>query len=486
MAKADLRLSSQVDANGKSQVIVKLNISRSQRPCFKSGVFIRPDWFKPIKETKRGFVYGIVPPRKGRLNLWDVHEAEDAKANLEAYISRLTAVCNVLDNKKCAKKEAIDEALSLTADLQVGQITFERIEEARKNKKEDEAKSAIKDKSFFAIMELFLHKKQFSYDQTKGYRVLMRTLARYQEFINTTDNDRKDWKLGIDTMTKEDVEDFCDYLRNEKALSEEYPAIFEKLLAQYPVDIKTVRKSPHLSDRGENTIKKLEKKLKAFFSWLIKNEYTTNDPFKNITIKSERYGTPYFLSLEERNIIADWDLSTNKHLETQRDIFIFQCLIGCRVGDLIHMKTSNLIGDEIQYIARKTKDKTPVTVEVPLNRRAMALVEKYKGVDKKGRLFPFISPQKYNEAIKEILTICGIHRVVTILNPTTGQEEQRPLNEIASSHMARRTFIGNLYKKVQDPNLIGSMSGHAEGSRAFARYRDIDKKMKKETVNLLD
>ncbi|MGI6243411.1 MAG: site-specific integrase [Prevotella sp.] len=486
MAKADLRLSSRVDANGKSQVIVKLTISRSQRPCFKSGVFVRPEWFKPVQETKRGKVYGIVPPRKGRFNLIEVQEANEAKANLEAYISRLSAVCNVLVGKGRATKEAIEEALSLTAGMQTRQITFERIEEARKTKEEDEAKRAIKDKSFFAIMELFLEKKQFSYDQTKGYRVLMRTLARYQEFVNITDKDRKGFELGIDTMTKEDVEDFCDYLRNEKALSEEYPSIFEKLLSQYPVDIKTVRKSPRLSDRGENTIKKLEKKLKAFFSWLIKNEYTKNDPFKNITIKSEKYGTPYFLTLDERNTIADWDFSTNRHLETQRDIFIFQCLIGCRVGDLIRMKNSNLVGDEIQYIARKTKDKTPVTVEVPLNRRAMALVEKYKGMDKKGRLFPFISPQKYNEAIKEILTICGIHRVVTILNPTTGQEEQRPLNEIASSHMARRTFIGNLYKKVQDPNLIGSMSGHAEGSRAFARYRDIDKKMKKETVNLLD
>lgn len=140
---------------------------------FQEWWFVRPEWFKPIQETKRGFVYGIVPPRKGRLNLLEVHEAEDAKANLEAYISRLTAVCNVLDNKKCATKEAIDEALPLIADLQVGQITFERIEEARKTKEEDEAKRAIKDKSFFAIMELFLQKKQFSYDQTKGYRVLM-------------------------------------------------------------------------------------------------------------------------------------------------------------------------------------------------------------------------------------------------------------------------------------------------------------------------
>lgn len=476
MAKTELRLSSVKDANGKSQVIVRMYVNRSHRPCFKSGVFVCQEWFKDGE---------ITVPKKGRLNLLEVQEAKATKAKLEAFISRLMKIINELPS--CGKnKETIEEALSLTSDLPTEKVTYNAIEEARKVKEEDEAKRAVKDKSFFAIMELFLQKKQFSYDQAKGYRVLMRTLARYQEFVNITDNNKKDFKLGIDTMTKEDVEDFCDYLRNEKALSEEYPAIYEKLLEQYPADIKTVRKSPHLSDRGENTIKKLEKKLKAFFSWLIKNEYTTNDPFKNITIKSENYGTPYFLTLDERNIIADWDFSNNKHLEAQRDIFIFQCMIGCRVGDLIHMKNSNLIGDEIQYIARKTKDKTPVTVEVPLNRRAMALVEKYKGVDKKGRLFPFISPQKYNEAIKEILAICGIDRVVTILNPTTGKEEQRPLNEIVSSHMARRTFIGNLYKKVQDPNLIGSLSGHAEGSRAFARYRDIDKKMKKDTVNLID
>jgi integrase len=451
-------------------------VKRSHRPCFKSGVFVSSDLFRGGD---------IAVPKKGRLNLLEVQEAKAAKAKLEAFISRLTKIINVLPSHE-QSKETIKEALYLTSDLASEGITYNAIDEARKTKEEEAAKMAIKDKSFFATMELFLQKKQFSYDQTKGYRVLMRTLARYQEFVNITDKDRKGFELGIDTMTKEDVEDFCDYLRNEKALADEYPSIFEKLLAQYPVDIKTVRKSPHLSDRGENTIKKLEKKLKAFFSWLIKNEYTTNDPFKNITIKSEKYGTPYFLTLDERNTIADWDFSTNRHLEAQRDIFIFQCLIGCRVGDLIRMKTSNLIGDEIQYIARKTKDKTPVTVEVPLNRRAMALVEKYKGVDKEGRLFPFISPQKYNEAIKEILTICGIDRVVTILNPTTGQEEHRPINEIASSHMARRTFIGNLYKKVKDPNLIGSMSGHAEGSRAFARYRDIDDEIKKETVSLID
>ena len=82
--------------------------------------------------------------------------------------------------------------------------------------------------------------------------------------------------------------------------------------------------------------------------------------------------------------------------------------------------------------------------------------------------------------------LCGITRTVTVWNSTTGQEEQHPLNELASSHLARRTFIGNLYKKVQDPNLIGKLSGHVEGSKAFARYRAIDDEMKQNLVNMLE
>ena len=69
---------------------------------------------------------------------------------------------------------------------------------------------------------------------------------------------------------------------------------------------------------------------------------------------------------------------------------------------------------------------------------------------------------------------CEITRNVEWRNPLTGENEIRPINEIASSHMARRTFIGNAYFKVTDPNLIGKMSGHVEGSKAFKRYRKIE------------
>ena len=141
----------------------------------------------------------------------------------------------------------------------------------------------------------------------------------------------------------------------------------------------------------------------------------------------------------------------------------------------------------LAILQKKTSRERVDAIEVPLNSIAKAILEKYwDGQRKTGPLLPFISPQKYNDSIKEIFLLCGITRNVTIWNSTTGKEEQHPLNEIASSHLARRTFIGNLYKKVQDPNMIGKLSGHVEGSKAFARYRTIDDDMKQNMVKMLE
>ena len=59
-------------------------------------------------------------------------------------------------------------------------------------------------------------------------------------------------------------------------------------------------------------------------------------------------------------------------------------------------------------------------------------------------------------------------------------------NEIASNHMARRTFIGNIYILVKDPNLVSALTGHVEGIREFTRYRTIDIDMKKDLVKILE
>lgn len=273
------------------------------------------------------------------------------------------------------------------------------------------------------------------------------------------------------------------FLRKEHDLYDKYPQLYEA----FPATISKQRKTPKPTQRGDNTICSIFNRLRAFFNWCNEQGKTTNKPFSNYEgVTAEKYGTPFYITIDERNQIADFNLSSRPQLAIQRDIFVFQCLIGCRVSDLLRMTEENVMREAIEYIPQKTKEDNPIVVRVPLNERAKALLERYRGVDQKKRLFPFISAVKYNESIKDVFKLCGITRVVTILNPTNGKEEKRPINEVASSHMARRTFIGNLYKKVKDPNLVGSLSGHKEGSKAFARYREIDDDIKKELVDMLE
>jgi len=486
MASIDSKISKAIGANGTSQIIVRLTINRNFRPCFKSGVFVESKYFKSIdNKYYRDFGnFDIFPPKRSKLNFIDVKSVTDAKNNFDTFKNRLLKICQVTEAKNMElSKTFIENALRVTAYISTDNITYNFIVDTLFNETRNEAEKNINKKNFFALFEEYIQKQQLAFDQIKGYHVLLRTLSRYEESRRILDKE-KNFKLDIDKINKETIEDFRSYVRNEKNLADEYPKIFEKLLTKYPIEINIKGRSPKLVERGNNTVIKLMKKFKTFFNWLNKQGITNNRPFDGVTIGTEIYGTPIYITLEERNTIATFDFSERPELAIQRDIFIFQCCIGCRVGDLLKMRKSNIVNDAIEYIPRKTKSERPVTLHIPLNNRAKAILERYKDYDTK--LFPFITAQKYNNDIKAIFKFCGITRMVTVLNPTTGEEEQRPINEIASSHMARRTFIGNLYKKIKDPNLICPLSGHKEGSKAFARYREIDDDIKKQVVSLID
>ena len=225
--------------------------------------------------------------------------------------------------------------------------------------------------------------------------------------------------------------------------------------------------------------------MRTFFIWAVDNDKTTNNPFKKYPIEECVYGTPFYITNEERNRLYEADLSHNKQLETQRDIFIFQCFIGCRVSNLYKIIYRNIIDGAIEYIPRKTKEDRAITVRVPLSKTAKEIIDRYCDYER-DLLFPLIVEQKYNQYIKDAMREAGITLMVTIIDQKTRIEVQKPIWEVASSHIARRTFIGNIYKKVKDPNLVGALSGHKEGSKAFARYRTIDDDMKRELIGMLE
>lgn len=324
---------------------------------------------------------------------------------------------------------------------------------------------------FFDICDEFLQKRRLSQVRQNNFKVLFRILKRFEIWrqIKTPG-----YYLDIDTLSIDDLYVIDNYLRNEHVITTANPQIYMQ-----------VPDSRRPSPRGSNTISGMMKKLRTIFIWAVDNDKTANNPFKKYAIDDCVYGTPFYISIDERNKILRTNLSRHPKLSVQRDIFVFQCLIGCRVGDLYTLTRDNIIRDAVEYIPRKTKDGRAVTVRVPLNSIASNLLSRYS--DYAGpSLFPLIAEQQYNKAIKRIFLAAGLKRRVTILNPLTREPEQLPIWKVASSHLARRTFVGNLYKQVKDPNLVGSLSGHKEGSKAFARYRDIDEGMKVDLVKLLE
>jgi integrase len=312
----------------------------------------------------------------------------------------------------------------------------------------------------------YIASRKVSTQRKRMTATVQRSLLRYEAYTGA--------RLQLDTLTPDDIRQFDAYLREES-----------EIVAARP-DLMTVcPESRPIVPRSDNTIIDRIHIVRAVVSLAVRNGNTNNDPFTRYSIGGPVYGTPYYITVEERNALYNFDLSSRPALAVQRDIFVFQCVIGCRVSDLLKLTRDNLVKGGIEYIPRKTSNERGETVRVPLNSVAAEIVERYKD-ENRAALLPFISSQKYNEAIKEAFTLAGLTRPVTILDPMTRQETQRPLNEIASSHLARRTFVGNLYKQVRDPNLIAKLSGHVEGSRAFARYRSIDEEMRQDLVKLLE
>lgn len=480
MATIYKRLSKRIQPDTDlTEVLLRLRNGKDYDLNAKSGIFITPDNFR------NGEI--VVNRRKVGNDVKYHEEQRDKMENLCTYILQ-----QVTDTPK---SEINSGWFKLVVDKFVHPDKYQP--------------KAPKKKDVYQLIEEYLLKKQFSTDHTKAIRVLERDIARYESFVRfysniEKDNTRKDFVFDVDKVTKNDIEDFLDYLRNEYNLAKEYPTFFygdkenKGILEKHPVGIGKGQKK--LVVRGDNTIIKLAKKLKAFFVWLHDNEKTSNQPFDGIKIGTEKYGEPYYISIAERNQIGDTDIGSKynlldsatkkaikfpcKTLIQQRDIFVFHCFVGCRVGDLIKLTDKNIVNGILVYTPHKTKDDgEPVQARIPLHPKALALIEKYKGVDAKGRLFPFITPQQYDKAIKHIFTLCGIVRNVEVRNPKTGEIELKPINEIASSHLARRTFVGNAYFKVSDPNIIGKMSGHVDGSRAFRRYRKIEDSTLQDVIN---
>lgn len=435
MASITTSLSRTADGRGQSEILLRVSVARGKVFRLQSGLFVAPSRWKDG---------AIVVPR---LETDEQRELLATRRKLEDLRAAL------LDAVAAAGKEGVSRELLL--------VTVDRFNHP-------ERRSWDGGPAFFDALDEYIATQKVSALRRTHYGVIRRALERWEVYRGRP--------LSLATFSKDDIREFERFLADEHELAADRR--WRKLYAGL-----SVREVPGV--RGRNTIIDYLVILRAFFHWARRQGMTAASPFDGYLIGSAVYGTPYYISVEELDRVRRVNLRRHPDLAAQRDIFVFQCLTGPRVSDLLAFTKDDIIGGFLTYIPGKTAESKPKTVRVPLNAAAREIVERYADLPGE-QLLPFISSQNYNHAIKRIFLAARLTRPVSVLDPVTRREVKLPLNEVASSHLARRTFIGNLYKQVKDPALVSALSGHAEGSTAFARYRDIDDEMREGLVDLLE
>lgn len=342
------------------------------------------------------------------------------------------------------------------------------------------------------MRNVFFKHHTLSVSSQRMYRSALRSLLRYQTYLLATQ--RINNEIDMLRWTQEMSGDFVYFLLHECELCDAHLQSMRELGGDDGF-------KPLKRDRGCAAVNNILSMLKSVLRSVLPDGECARHPFLAISHVENIWVAPYYISVAERNLLVSLNIErvfADKHtrmaysshislrlLRVIRDAFIFQCYVGCRYADLRRLTEDNICDGMLVYTPQKTCKKGR-QARVPVLKTACELIARHRGKCKRGTLFQLPNNAIYNIGIKLLFRAAGLTRKVEVLDPQTNCVVLKPLCDVASSHLARRTFIGNLYLKVQDPNLIAKMSGHAEGSKAFNRYRKIEDDTLREVMRHLE
>ncbi|MEP6683591.1 MAG: site-specific integrase [Parafilimonas sp.] len=195
-----------------------------------------------------------------------------------------------------------------------------------------------------------------------------------------------------------------------------------------------------------NGIMKHMERLRKIVTLAYKMEWIHKDPFVQYKVRFKRKEMS-FLSADELSKIENIELS-KKIVARARDLFVFSCYTGLAFVDMDNLRSNNLcIGIDGEYWIKTNRQKTDISVNLPLLPKAFSTIEKYKNEPRvfyRQRLLPFMSNQRLNKYIKEIAAFCGIKKDV-------------------SFHAARHTFATTVTLTNGVPvETVSKMLGHTK------------------------
>lgn len=276
--------------------------------------------------------------------------------------------------------------------------------------------------------------------------------------------------MSVREFTADMVLQFRQFLYNEFTYVPLYPELYPRCPGRRP---------PKKRMRNTTVVHDL-KLLRAFFAELENTREIRRSPFRSISVEKRRimmhvmYDAPVFLRAEELRLVIKTVVPSD--LQWAKDLFVLNCAIGCRVSDLLALTMDKVALSEegipyVHYIPSKTAKRQLSYQEVvtPLVAPAMEIIKRtqLKLMERN----PHYGKQCYNKALRQLLQFCGITRRVSLYNHETGDNIYKPLCDIATSKLARKTHI-DMLNKVQINYYAADL--HREGSNAVYRYTNLE------------
>jgi integrase len=229
-------------------------------------------------------------------------------------------------------------------------------------------------------------------------------------------------------------------------------------------------------DYSINTYGRAIKFIKTVLHSATEQGYNTKMDYKLVFRgTSEPSDSTYLTEVELENLFK-LNLSDNFRLERVRDLFLIGCWTGLRFSDFTSIKKEDINGDRIRVKTQKTRHK----VIIPIHPTVRAIIEKYNF-----ELPPAISNQKFNEYLREVAIKAEINEPFTKHITKGGKPISitHPKHDFITSHVARRSFATNAYKRKIEPLLIMAITGHKTETE-FLKYLKITDEEKADLFEL--
>ena len=228
-------------------------------------------------------------------------------------------------------------------------------------------------------------------------------------------------------------------------------------------------------------LKKVSKRVDIPFTWYDSNlnsfEFVKDESNKELASNKKVTLTEEQLKQLYDYPITGTELQVRKRTEI-RDLFVLQCLVGQRVGDMQKFFNGDNEKDKEEDTISIIQQKTKARAIIPLTPLAKEIISKYQNTELK---YYKPSNSNLNAELRIIAEEAGLNTPVTFEDKDGKQV--KPLFELVHTHTARHTFITIMCRRDIPKETIIIATGHEDTKMIDKVYSHLSNKDKAQKVS---